>query len=198
MPRNYQNSVIYKLVNSIDDNIYIGSTTANVKKRISSHRSSSKRNPMRLVYKHINNIGWENVNIIIIERYPCIDKYDLESRECFWIQKLKPSLNVNTPTMTFPCEHKNIKSNCVHCKGTNICIHNKQKNWCSICNAEYVCEHKVVKFACYECKNSFAYCEQCDVIIPKLRIDTHNLSQFHMRGKQDKEEIMREMEALFM
>jgi hypothetical protein len=47
------------------------------------------------IYQHLNGIGWDNVRIIKLEDYPCKDKPSLLSREQFWIDKLKPELNMN-------------------------------------------------------------------------------------------------------
>lgn len=93
----YQNGKIYKLVNNVDDNIYIGSTCSPLHQRLSKHKHSSKVHPYRNVYKHINEVGWENTQIILIEKYPCNDIDELLQRERYWIDKHKPKLNVVLP-----------------------------------------------------------------------------------------------------
>jgi hypothetical protein len=47
-----------------------------------------------------NEIGWENVSIVLIEAYPCDNKMEMERRERYWIELLKPSLNTVIPTRT--------------------------------------------------------------------------------------------------
>ena len=96
----YQRGKIYKLVNNVDDNIYIGSSTNELYKRKNQHKYKSLTFPERNVYKHFNNIGWENVEIILIENYPCISKNELHARERHWIELLKPKLNQVIPTRT--------------------------------------------------------------------------------------------------
>jgi predicted GIY-YIG superfamily endonuclease len=41
---NYENSKIYKLVNDVDDKIYVGSTATTLAKRLYGHKNSAKRN----------------------------------------------------------------------------------------------------------------------------------------------------------
>jgi len=103
----YQNSVIYKLVHKNDqdnENIYVGSTT-NFRGRKLQHKKSSN-NPNeekfnRPQYKYIReNGGWDEWEMIAIETYPCESKRELEIRERYHIETLKPKLNKNIPTRT--------------------------------------------------------------------------------------------------
>ncbi len=96
----YQNGKIYKLVNNVDDNIYIGSTCKALHQRLYTHKQDAKRCPNQYNYRHLNNIGWENINIILIEKYPCNDKDELLKRERYWVDELKPQLNKQLPTRT--------------------------------------------------------------------------------------------------
>lgn len=99
---NYQNGKIYKLVNNVDDEIYIGSTCNPLSKRKSEHKKNSKLEKCqnRPIYKHLIKIGWENVEIILIETYSCENKDELHKRERYWIDELKPSLNKVLPGRT--------------------------------------------------------------------------------------------------
>jgi len=57
-------AIIYKLTNTIDDKIYIGSSTNDVPKyRLSSHKSNKNCG----CAEHFNNIGWNNVSLEVIE-----------------------------------------------------------------------------------------------------------------------------------
>jgi hypothetical protein len=95
----YNNGQIYKL-QCKDNYYYIGSTTNDLKLRISNHKRDSIKYPDRKVYKHINTIGWECVIPILIESYPCNTKKELNEREDYYIQKAKNEkdffcLNIN-------------------------------------------------------------------------------------------------------
>jgi group I intron endonuclease len=96
----YANGKIYKLVNTVDNEVYVGSTYNTLACRLSNHKYHAKRpyDKSRLVYKHLNTIGWQNVQIELIETYPCNDRQELEIRERYWIDKLKPTLNKRLPT----------------------------------------------------------------------------------------------------
>jgi hypothetical protein len=89
----YHFSRIYKLINSINDEIYIGSTTQPLSKRMSSHRSSAKVKKY-LIYQKMNELGIENFRIILIENFKCESLEELRSREDFFIKNLKPAYNV--------------------------------------------------------------------------------------------------------
>jgi hypothetical protein len=84
----YQNSVIYKLLCN-DSYFYISSTTSTLKNRKCNHITESKKYPEKTVYKHINDIGWENVKIEVILKYPCKSKKELNDKENELIQKEK-------------------------------------------------------------------------------------------------------------
>lgn len=95
----YQTGKIYKLVNTVDDDIYIGSTHHPLTVRLSLHKSHRKIKNSK-VYQHLNEIGIENVRIELIEDYPCTSKKELEDRERYWIENMKPALNKNIPSRT--------------------------------------------------------------------------------------------------
>ena len=65
----YSTGKIYKLVNNVDDHIYIGSTCTSLSKRKHQHKLSSNQFPERKVYKHLSGLGWENIEIVLIEEY---------------------------------------------------------------------------------------------------------------------------------
>ena len=96
----YANGKIYRLVNSVDNEEYVGSTCTTLAKRKSRHKQHARTYTTRCVYQHLNAIGWDNVDIVLIEEYPCDSKMELERRERYWIETLKPILNKNVPTRT--------------------------------------------------------------------------------------------------
>lgn len=90
-PINYANTIIYKLCHKDDFenlNIYVGSTT-NFRKRKNSHKlccnTESKRAYTFKKYRFIReNGGWDEWNMIEIEKYPCNDGNEARSREEHW------------------------------------------------------------------------------------------------------------------
>lgn len=104
---NYANGIIYKLCcnDSTITDIYIGSTT-NFTKRKQSHKYCCNNISCSIqsncnVYQFIRkNNGWDNWSMIQIEQFNAINKRELESRERYWIETLKSTLNKIIPTRT--------------------------------------------------------------------------------------------------
>ena len=96
----YSKAKIYKLVNNVDDKIYVGSTTCSLAQRKAGHKTDAKRALKRPVCKHFNEIGWTNVEIVLLENYACTSLAELTARERKWIDKLKPVLNITLPGRT--------------------------------------------------------------------------------------------------
>ena len=104
MPRtkiNYQNTVIYKIVcNDLNiKDLFVGGTT-DFRRRKCEHKNWSKT-PLDGLYKCIcNNGGWCNWSMIEIEKFPCNDGNEANSRIRYWIEKLNATLNMKKPILT--------------------------------------------------------------------------------------------------
>lgn len=92
---NYKNGKIYKLVNDINDNIYIGSTCVKLWKRFAKHKESMIKEECKnsKLYKCMNELGKEHFKIILVESFPCNTREELCAREHHYIETLKPYLN---------------------------------------------------------------------------------------------------------
>ena len=90
MANKFNNSKIYKLTFNGEPDVYIGSTTTDLKKRLYGHLSNGNIYVKRLVEK----VGKSNVNIHLLENYMCYFKGDLIQREQYWITKEKACLNI--------------------------------------------------------------------------------------------------------
>lgn len=112
----YLNTIIYKIVHKEDYdnvNIYIGSTT-NFKTRKNSHKSKTNKIGNAQYnfkkYQYIrDNGGWDMFDMIEIEKYPCKDKNEAESRERYWIEFYKSTLNSSIPTRSIKEWHQDNK-----------------------------------------------------------------------------------------
>ena len=93
---NYQEGKIYKIYNTINDDIYIGSTTQKLCERMRHHRCSISQSTKgnRLIHKAFIGLGVKNFFIELIEKCPCNDKDELRKKEGEYIRSLKPSLNM--------------------------------------------------------------------------------------------------------
>jgi hypothetical protein len=98
-PVEYANAKIYKMFRGSGTDIYVGSTTATLESRLHSHKNAALLHPERKVYKEIGDMG--NVQIALIEDFPCRTKRELLRRERYWYDQLKPTLNSCKPVLTW-------------------------------------------------------------------------------------------------
>ena len=90
----YANGKIYKVLNTIDDEIYVGSTTQPLSKRMYEHRGVNKSSMRKSkVYTHMTKLGVDNFYIELIEQCPCKTIEELNAKEGEWIRKIA-TLNV--------------------------------------------------------------------------------------------------------
>lgn len=111
----YSNTIIYKLCckdTNITD-IYIGKTTNFTNRKRDHKKSTINRNNYNFnVYKFIrSNGGWSNWDMIKIEIYKCDNALDASMRERYWIEELKPTLNIQIPLQTKPEYDKKNREN---------------------------------------------------------------------------------------
>lgn len=96
---NYNHGKIYKIFNSFNKEVYIGSTCMQLLPRINYHRSVAIRCPVNCHRLHadMNKYGIDAYHIVLIERFPCKKRQELKERENYWIKILKPSYNIKNP-----------------------------------------------------------------------------------------------------
>jgi hypothetical protein len=87
MENKYDSSKIYKLVCN-DGYYYIGSTIQELNNRLNNHKKLSKTG-VNKAYNYINSIGWDNVEIELIEKYKCNSKQELNNREEYYLNNSK-------------------------------------------------------------------------------------------------------------
>jgi len=103
MLRNYNNTLIYKLVcNDLTiTDVYVGHTThftkrKNQHKKHCNNETDAKYNLK--VYKMIrDNGGWENWTMVEVEKYPCNDSNEARARERHWYEILNANMNSCVP-----------------------------------------------------------------------------------------------------
>jgi hypothetical protein len=102
---NYQQGKIYKIISPHTDKIYIGSTTKQyLSQRLSKHKYAFKK--QNLTSYKILEFG--DVEIILLESYPCNSKDELIARERYWMDQSINLINKNRPVITEE-ERKNRK-----------------------------------------------------------------------------------------
>ena len=100
--KDYKNGKIYCVRNNITDDIYVGSTTQPLSKRMAKHRQDSRREIKmhRPFYLKVNELGIENFYIELIEECPCESLEQLRKREGHYIRKMG-TLNQHIAGRTF-------------------------------------------------------------------------------------------------
>ena len=146
----YQNGKIYKITNTINDDIYIGSTIRDLKSRMIDHKSKfkNKNNNYKYsiaVFKMFEVCGFENCSIELIKDYPCNSKNELEFEEGKIIRDCGNCINIT----------KNI--------GLNI-RKNRKKIVCNKCYGKYnkitYTEHLKTKKHIDYLKNNITYIDK--------------------------------------
>ena len=99
----YSKTIIYKIVCK-DVNIkdcYVGSTT-HFTNRKRQHKNIAINDTVKshyYVYVFINqNGGWDNFDMIEVEKYNALDHNDALKRERYWLEELKATLNAKIPS----------------------------------------------------------------------------------------------------
>lgn len=177
----YHDSKIYKLTNTIDDNIYIGSTIESLNTRFNKHKSHRNVYGNRKVYQHFNAIGWDNVNIELIANIRCENFAELIIEEDRHIVLLNPSLNEKRARRT-PEQYRIDNAAKIH-EYTNLESTKQRKKEYLNENKEYFKEQKKEyveknKAAILEWRNTKRDCV-CGVQYTNANILRHNLTKRH-------------------
>ena len=81
------NDKIYQILNNVNSEVYVGSTTQPLCKRMHEHRRHMKTKPHYKLYKHMHELGVDNFYIELVENCPCNDVYELREREGYYIRE---------------------------------------------------------------------------------------------------------------
>lgn len=82
---------IYKIENLLNKDFYIGQTIQTLEHRFNQHKSFAKHNGQTILANAIRKYGKENFSISVVEE---CEQSELNERETFYIQTLKPKYNI--------------------------------------------------------------------------------------------------------
>ena len=108
----YQDGKIYKILNSESDDVYVGSTTQKLSKRMTNHRTQAKNGKNHLLYQQMREIGDDKFYIELVENYPCESLEQLNKREGEWIREIA-TLNEKVAGRTkqeYADEHREVRN----------------------------------------------------------------------------------------
>ena len=101
---------VYKVINSVDDMIYIGSSSQSLVQRMSQHRVNARNiNKQSKFYKHMRTVGIEYFSIVVIKLLPDKTNDEVITEEFNEIITYPPDklLNENVIFKQFSTDHKN-------------------------------------------------------------------------------------------
>ena len=124
----YQQGKIYKIINTVDDKIYFGSTTRKLNLRFNNHRSDCKKvkNATFPLYQHMNKLGIDKFMIVLVETVPCNNIKELEAKEKQYILNNKSSLNKKVPLRTDK-EYRETNKDIIHNKTKRFRVEHKEE-----------------------------------------------------------------------
>lgn len=144
---------IYRIVNDVDNKIYIGSTRMRLSQRLYQHKQQARMWPTRKIYAHLNSIGWNHVCIQLVEHVNVSDPITaagaahVKQREQFHIEQLRQHdkrtcafvggtpVCLNKNNVIDKCTHGRKQSRCKDCpESSGICTHRKQLHHCTECS----------------------------------------------------------------
>ena len=91
----YTKGKIYRIYNTITNDIYIGATTQLLCQRMKGHREACKvsKNINIKLYKSFKEHGIQRFYIVLLENFNCNSKEELSAKEGQYIRELRPALN---------------------------------------------------------------------------------------------------------
>ena len=163
MVTDYNNGKIYKICSFQTDNIYVGSTTQLLCKRMYKHRFNMKQHSEGK-YRYTGSfdiLKYDDAKIILIENFPCNTKTELEARERFHIEN-------------------NICSNKVIPQQTQKEYYQKNKNKMDKWHIDYRLKNndKIKQY-----KNTKIECGQCNLYYSR------NNKSYHVKSKKHLDKI---------
>lgn len=96
----YEHGKIYRIVNEVTNDIYIGSTCNPLCLRMALHRYHARTGNTSKVYQVMTEIGIEHFKIQLLEEFPCDSRKELQEREEQFINMLRPTLNQRSANAT--------------------------------------------------------------------------------------------------
>jgi len=171
----YQEGKIYKIYNTVNDEIYIGSTTRKLCERMADHRRRiNGRDQNFPIYKAFRDHGIDNFFIELIEKYPCNDIDELRKKEGEYIKELKPCLNRRVPGRSKADYYNENRSTELQkmrvYRESNKEAINEQKKQYRENNKEYIKSWKGENIAC-----------ECGRIVTRGCLSRHRKSQKHIK-----------------
>jgi len=177
---NYKNGKIYKIVCNTTGEIYIGSTTVLLCKRLAGHVNDNKRGKYTSS-KEILDGG--NYCIVLIENLECETKEQLLKRERYYIESLECVNKCKRPIVSVDEKKEKLKEYLINNKDKI----SQQKKEYNINNKEAIAEYKKEyrinnKEAIAECKKEYRQLNKDKISQQK--------KEYRLKKKQEKQKAI--------
>ena len=178
---NYQEGKNYKIYNTINDDIYVGSTSQMLCKRMRDHRKcinvlAKQHYPL---YQAFKAYGVENFFIELLEKCPCHDIEELRKKEGEYIRELRPSMNkviAGRKKKEYQAEYRENNKDYIRQLKHQYRENNQDKILQYIeNNKERITQHKAEKIKC-----------ECGCVITRGCLWRHRQSKKHIELMKDK------------
>ena len=90
MAPDFSQGRIYKILNTLTDDVYVGSTCQPLTKRLYGHKNTigKPKYENNKFYCKMQELGTDNFYIELIENFPCSTREELRAREGTWIREI--------------------------------------------------------------------------------------------------------------
>lgn len=171
---NYKNGKIYKIISSNTEDIYIGSTTLALSKRLSKHKSCIKAG------KYISSklvIDHGNYRIILVEDCPCDNKEQLIQREQYYLDLYKDicvnNKNAFTDHISYMKDYYQLNKEILSTKRKNYYEYNRDS-----LNAKNKIYYQCNKKAIEDKHKQKIHCDHCDKQVRTDSLRKHKKSEY--------------------
>lgn len=204
----YSRGKIYKIISENCDGCYVGSTCKKLlSQRLSAHTSNFRQYEKDIgrYYSSFEILKYDDYSIILLEDYPCERKDQLLSRERYWKEQLKDSVNIYNAIRTKEdyhkwynegggkeWGHKYYEDNKEHIREYGIKYREENREHKNEVDRNYYATHKEERTQyCQDNKEKIqeyrkAYiqeeilCESCNIMLKKTNFARHKKSKRHI------------------
>ena len=182
----YSKGKICKIFNSIDDEIYVGTTIEKLSKRMAHHRGCVNMDKYNgKLYQHMRSLGVDQFYIELVEIFPCETIEELLAKEGEWIMKIGTlNMKVSGGTKQETDKHYYNKNRATIDEQQKLYYENNRE-----IIKQNVKEYREVNLDIVKAKQAEKITCECGCKITRSHISHHRKSSKHSGLLNDKERI---------
>ena len=186
----YSKGKIYKILNTITDDVYVGSTCVSLDKRFAKHKSliNCKKSYNYQLYQKMRELGSDVFYIKLIQEAPSDNKAELRAVEGKYIRELGTLNNKiagrNKEEWTKENEEHNKVVRKEHYENNKEAYRQRERNWRENNREKYNTQQLQYYHSTLKHKNEKITCP-CGAVIGKLKIRRHERSKQHQQALEN-------------